>query len=90
MNDRLDPARVFGQVVTGQLERVAAEYERIAARIREVAGRVPDIGTRRGLQDTTAVGLVEEVLRVIAADTPPLQPLLSVAADYDRNVPTER
>lgn len=90
MNDRLDPARVFGQVVTGQLERVAADYERVAARIREVADRVPDIGTRRGFQDTTAVGLVGEVLRVVAADTPALAALLSAAADYDRHVPTDR
>lgn len=92
MDDRLDSARVFGEVVTGQLERVAADYQRIATRIREVATGVPDIGARRGIQrrDSTAVDLVEEVLRIVAADTPPLAALLSAAADYDRNVPTER
>jgi hypothetical protein len=92
MNDRLDPARVFGQVVTGQLERVADDYERISTRIREVAARVPDIGTRQGVQrrDSTAVDLVGEVLRIVAADTPTLAALLSAAADYDRHVPTDR
>lgn len=86
---RLDPAFVFGEVLASQIRLLANEHDQLARKLQDLARDVYDIGKRRGLNTTTAIGMVEDVLRelVRCSAQANLAALVKAAADYERNVP---